>query len=68
MVQSVKQLSLGFGLGHDIGVHEIKPHIGLCVEHGACLLRFSLSPSPLLVHVVSLKINKETFKKSEKKR
>ena len=30
-------LSLGFGSGHDL-----KPHVGICTEHGA-FLRFSLS-------------------------
>ena len=40
MAQLVKHLTLDFGPGHDLMVHEIKPHVRLCVIS----LRFSLTP------------------------
>ena len=30
VAQLVKHLTLDFGLGHDIAVHGIEPHVGLC--------------------------------------
>ena len=30
LAQSVKHLPLGFGLGHDLTVHEFEPGVGLC--------------------------------------
>ena len=32
VVQSVKCLTLNFGLGHDLRVHDIEPRIRLCVD------------------------------------
>ena len=32
VAQSVKCLTLGFGSGHDLAVHEFKSHIGLCAD------------------------------------
>ena len=32
MAQSVKCPTLGFGSGHDLMVHEIKPRIGICAD------------------------------------
>ena len=41
---SVKHLTLDFGSGHDLTVHEIEPHIGLCTD-SADPAWDSLSPS-----------------------
>ena len=30
VAQSIKCLTLGFSSGHDLTVHKIEPHIGLC--------------------------------------
>ena len=59
MAQSVKRLILDFSSDHDLTVHEIEPHVGLCAE-GAEPAWDSLSPSlaaspPL---VLSQKIHK----------
>ena len=32
MAQSVEYLTLHFGAGHHLMVHEIKPHMGLCTD------------------------------------
>ena len=32
MAQLVKHLTLSFGSGHDLRVHEIKPCVGLCAD------------------------------------
>ena len=32
MSQSVKHLTLDFGLGHDLMVHETEPHVRLCAD------------------------------------
>ena len=54
--QSAKHLTLDFDSGHELMVHKLKPHIGLCADSGACL-GLSLSAPPLLF--LSLpKINK----------
>ena len=58
MVQSVKHLTLDFGLGHDLMVHELEPHIGLCVDRAEPAWdSLSFSSPPLLFHSFS-KINK----------
>ena len=43
MDQLVKRLPLDFGSGHDLMIHEFKPHVRLCTD-SACL-GFSLSLS-----------------------
>ena len=43
MAQSVKRPTLDLGSGHDLTVHEIGPHVGLCTD-GQSLLGI-LSPS-----------------------
>ena len=42
MAQSIEHPPFDFGSGHDLTVHEFQPHLGLCVDCGACL-EFSLS-------------------------
>ena len=32
VAQSVKRPMLGFGSGHDLTIHEIKPRVRLCVD------------------------------------
>ena len=32
MAQLVEHLTLDFGSGHDLVVHEFKPHVGLCAD------------------------------------
>ena len=57
VVHSVECLTIDFGSGHDLVVHEIRPHAGLCAELRTYLgssLSFSLS----LPCLHSLKINK----------
>ena len=58
---AVKRLTLDFGSGHELTVHEIEPHVGLCAECGACLgfsLSLSLSAPPLLMHTHTLSLSK----------
>ena len=58
-----------FGSGHDLSVHEFKPHIRLSAvsaEPASDSLFSSLSAPPLLVFSLS-KINKALKKKGEKK-
>ena len=66
--QSVKCRTLDLGSGHDLTVHEIKPHIRLCWQLGDCL-GYSLSPSvPLSLpcsHSLSQTI-KHFFKRENK--
>ena len=45
--QSVKRPTLGFGSGHDLTVHEFKPHVRLLSVLGSLLGILSLCPSPL---------------------
>ena len=55
MAQLFKCLTLGFGSGHDLMVHEFKPHIGLyadSVEPAWDPLSLSLCPSRM--HTLSL--------------
>ena len=63
MVQSAKHLTLGFGSGHDLTVHDIKPLAGVCADSAESAwdsLSPSLSSPPLLacvhthVHVLTL--------------
>ena len=53
------QLSSNFGSGHDLAVHEFKPHVRLCAdswEPEACFgFYVSLSAPPLLALCLSLK-------------
>ena len=62
MAQLVKHPTLDFGVGHDLTVRGIEPHVGLCA-HSTELVWDSLSPflypSPHS-HSLILKINKET--------
>ena len=52
VAQLVRHLTCGFGSGHDLTVHEFKPHIRLCAdisEPGASFefcVSLSLCPSP----------------------
>ena len=43
VVQSIKHLTLDFGSGHDLMVHEIEPHIRLCADSLLGILSLSLS-------------------------
>ena len=52
MAQSVKHLTLDFGSGHDLTVHEFEPCIGLCAD-SADPVWDSLSAPSLLVHSLS---------------
>ena len=60
MAQPVKRLTLSFGSGHDLTVHEFELDAGLCadsVEPAWDSLSPSLSMPPLLILSLSLKIN-----------
>ena len=62
MAQWVKRLTLGFSSGHNLPVHEFKPHVRLLTvssEIGILSLSPSLSAPTLLILSVSLKINKK---------
>ena len=65
MAQSVKFLTFDFGSGHDLMVHGIRPHIGLCAA-SAKPAWDSLSACPLLALSLALKINK-LFKRAYEK-
>ena len=72
MAQSVKRLTLDFGSGHDLVVHEFKPRIRLLALTAQSLLGIlfpSLSaPLPLSappMHTHSLNMNKLKKKKKE---
>ena len=56
MAQSVKCLTLDFGSGHDVTVHEFEPCIGFCTDGVDLLglLSLLLSAPPLLVVSLSL--------------
>ena len=59
VAQLVKHLTLDFGSGHDLRVHEIEPHIRLCTdstEPAWDSLSLSLCPSP--AYSLSLSQNK----------
>ena len=60
VAQSVKWMTLGFGSGHDLTVHELKPYIGLCGDsEKAAWDSLSLPVClPLPALSLSLKINK----------
>ena len=71
MARSIKCLTLDFGSSHDVPVHEIEPHFGLCgdsAEPAWSYLSSALSaPLPLVhAHTLSLKINKQNLKKKER--
>ena len=59
MAQSVGCLTLDFGSGHDLMVHEFELLVGICAdssEPGACFrLCLALSAPPLLVLSLYLK-------------
>ena len=64
VTQSVKRLTLDFGSGHGLTVHEIKPRMGLCtnsMEPAWDSLSPPLSPSlfapPLLMLSLSLSLS-----------
>ena len=58
--QSIKRLALDFSSGHELMVHEFKPHIRLYTDIVEPTWD-SLSPSPSLcpspTHVLNLKVN-----------
>ena len=66
VAQSVKRLTLDFGSGYDLTVHEIEPHTHGVEPVGILSLPLSLSALPLLSCMfslfVSLKISKYFFK------
>ena len=54
--RSIERLTFDFGPGHDLTVHEIKPHIRLCADSNEPAwdsLSLSLSAPPLLTLSVS---------------
>ena len=56
MVQSVKRLTVDLGSGHDLMIHEFKPHIGHCVNSMELAWDSpSLSVPPLLALYLPLK-------------
>ena len=70
MAQLVKHLTLDFGSGHDLTVHEFRPCVGLCANSsepgayfGFCVF-LSLCPSP--IHALSLSLKKTTTKTHKK--
>ena len=63
VVQLVKHPALDFGSGHDLSVHEIEPHSGLCID-GAEPARGSLFLCPSPDHTFSFKVNKRNIKKT----
>ena len=78
MAQSVNHPTLDFGSGHDLMVHEIEPHIGICAVGGepawdSLFPSLSLSLPNLHTHMhmpslsLSLKINKLKKKKRLRK-
>ena len=62
VAQSVKRLTLGFGSGHDLTVHEFEPCVGSALTSVEPAWDFSLLLSLPLPSLLSLsfKINKET--------
>ena len=62
VVQSVKRLTLEFGLGHDLMICGIEPHIGFCADSmQPAWDPLSLSLSLPLLCLLPLKINKYTL-------
>ena len=59
VAQSVKHPILGFGSGHDLKVHEFKPHVGLCTD--------SVEPAWDLSLPLFLPLPPPTFSLSENK-
>ena len=57
VAQSVKCPTLDFGSSHDLTVHEIKPHVGLCTDRGKpawdSIPSLSLCPSLTCDHSLS---------------
>ena len=49
MAQSVRHLTLDFGSGHDLTVHEIEPRVGLCIDRTEPAWNPLSLPLPLLV-------------------
>ena len=64
MAQSVACLTLDFGSGPDLTVHEFEPHIGLCADNTK--LAWDLSAPPLLALPLSQNeyINLKNIKES----
>ena len=56
MAYSVKHLTLDFGSGHDLVVHGLEPHVGLCADSveaswdSLSPVSLALGPSPALFH------------------
>ena len=66
MTWSVKRPTLGFGSSHDLTVCEIEPYVGLCTDIvEPAWASLSLAAPPLLMHLLSLKIYKLSFKQCE---
>ena len=65
MAQSVKQPTLDFGSGHDLGVYELEPHIGFYADSAKPAWdSLSLCPSPPLA--LSLRKRKKEWKSGRK--
>ena len=61
MAQSVKCLTLEFGSGHDLTVHQFEPHVGFPIDRAEPawdVLTPSLSAPPLLTWVYVLPLSK----------
>ena len=68
MAQLVKRLTLDFGSGHDLMVHEREP-LGLCADSvERAWDSVSLSVPPLLVPSLNKQTNKQIFRKLKKKK
>ena len=69
VAQWVKRLTLDLDSGHDLMVHEVKPHIGLCADTTKPAWDSLSLPSPSLSLSLSLKINtlKKKFRPIESK-
>ena len=61
VVQSVKRLTLDFGLGHDLTVHGFEPCVRLCADNAEpawFYLPLSASPLPMSTRALPLPLSK----------
>ena len=65
MAQSVKCPTLDFSSGHDLTVHGIQPHVGLCTVSAWDSLSLPLSPACVGSVSLFLKINLNKEKKKK---